>query len=141
MMCDLRIASRSATFAENFVKVGIIPGDGGAWFLPRVIGWARASEMALTGEAINVDQALAWGMVSAVYDDSELIGQAWTLAARIAANPRGALRSTKKLIREGMQTDLDAHLDKCALIQSQAHHSPEHEEAVRAILEKRPPNF
>lgn len=65
MMCDLRIASTTAQFAESFVKVGIIPGDGGAWLLPRAIGMARASEMAFTGEAIDAQTALEWGMISA----------------------------------------------------------------------------
>lgn len=141
MMSDLRLAARSATFAENFVKVGIIPGDGGAWFLPRVIGWARASELALTGEPITAEKALDWGMVSAVHDDESLIAEAWKLAERVAVNPRQALRATKKLLREGMLSDLNSHLDKCALIQAQAHHSADHAEAVRAILEKRAPDF
>lgn len=141
MMSDLRLASISATFAENFVKVGIIPGDGGAWFLPKVIGWARATELALTGEPISADKALEWGMVSAVYESERLLAEAWKLAERIAVNPRQALRSTKKLLREGMLSDLDSHLDKCALIQAQAHHSADHAEAVQAILEKRAPDF
>jgi enoyl-CoA hydratase/carnithine racemase len=106
-----------------------------------VIGWARASELALTGEPITADKALAWGMVSEVYEDESLLTEAWKLAERIAANPRQALRSTKKLLREGMMSDLNSHLDKCALIQAQAHHSADHKEAVQAILEKRMPDF
>ncbi|MET0316117.1 MAG: crotonase/enoyl-CoA hydratase family protein, partial [Rhodococcus fascians] len=87
LMCDLRIASTTATFAESFVKVGIIPGDGGAWLLPRAIGMARASEMAFTGEAIDAATALEWGLVSQVVEPGDLLGAAHALADRVAANP------------------------------------------------------
>ena len=98
MMCDMRIASEKAIFAESFVKVGLIPGDGGAWFLPRVVGISRANEMAYTGEPVNAETALAWGMVSRVVAPDELLNAANELAARIAVNPPSALRMTKKLL-------------------------------------------
>ena len=100
MMCDMRIASEKAIFAESFVKVGLIPGDGGAWFLPRVVGISRANEMAYTGEPVNAETALAWGMVSRVVAPDELLNAANELAARIAVNPPSALRMTKKLLKE-----------------------------------------
>jgi len=104
MMCDMRIASEKAIFAESFVKVGLIPGDGGAWFLPRVVGISRANEMAYTGEPVNAETALAWGMVSRVVAPDELLNAANELAARIAVNPPSALRMTKKLLKEGEHT-------------------------------------
>jgi len=73
MMCDIRIASTKARFAESFAKIGIIPGDGGAWFLPRAIGMSRACEMAFTGEAVDAETALSWGMVSEVVEPYDLL--------------------------------------------------------------------
>ena len=100
-MCDMRIASTKAFFAESFVKLGIIPGDGGAWLLPRAVGAARAAEMAFTGEPIDAAKALDWGLVSQVTEPEELLSAAHALAARVAANPPQVLRMTKKLLREG----------------------------------------
>lgn len=141
MMCDIRIASENAVFAENFVKVGLIAGDGGAWFLPRQIGLSRAAEMAFTGEPVDAATALEWGLVSRVVDDRHLIEEAKALAFRIAANPPGAVRMTKKLMREGLQTDLPALLETAAAYQAIAHHTEDHAEAVDAIVERRKPEF
>lgn len=141
MMCDMRIASETARFAESFVKVGLIPGDGGAWFLPRVIGLSRANEMAFTGEPIDAQTALQWGMVSRVVPSDELIAAANELAGRIAVNPPTALRMTKKLIKEGQHAGLESLLEMSASLQALAHQTSDHEEAVNAILEKRAPNF
>ncbi|AWI80634.1 enoyl-CoA hydratase [Parazoarcus communis] len=136
-MCDIRIASTDATFAESFVKVGIIPGDGGAWLLPRAVGLSRACEMAFTGESIDARTALAWGLVSDVVAPDELLPAARRLAARIAANPPQVLRMTKRLIREGQHMRLDSLLELSASMQAIAHHTKDHEEAVSALLEKR----
>lgn len=136
-MCDIRIASTDAIFAESFVKVGIIPGDGGAWLLPRAVGLSRACEMAFTGESIDARTALAWGLVSDVVAPDELIPAARRLAARIAANPPQVLRMTKRLIREGQHMRLDSLLELSASMQAIAHHTKDHEEAVSALLEKR----
>ncbi len=141
MMCDMRVASEKALFAESFVKVGLIPGDGGAWFLPRVIGQSRANEMAYTGEPVNAEKALAWGMVSSVVPADELMVAANTLAARIAVNPPAALRMTKKLIKEGEHSSLDSLLELSASLQALAHQTRDHAEAVDAIIEKRKPVF
>lgn len=141
MMCDLRVASTRAVFAESFVKVGLIPGDGGAWLLPRIVGMARATEMAFTGEAIDAQTALAWGMVSSVVEPDELLPAARALAGRIAANPPQALRMTKKLLREGQHQSLDALLELSAAMQTIAHSTADHHEAVAAMLDKRPPEF
>ncbi len=140
-MCDIRIASERATFAESFVKVGLIPGDGGAWLLPRAVGMSKAAEMAFTGEAISAAEALASGLVSQVVPEAELMEAAFKMAARITANPGQALRMTKRLLREGQHMRLESLLEMSAGFQALAHHTAQHEEAVTAFLEKRKPEF
>lgn len=140
-MCDIRIASETATFAESFVRVGIVPGDGGAWLLPRVIGMARASEMAFTGEVIDATTALAWNLVSRVVPADQLPAEARGLAARIAANPGTVMRMTKRLLRDGQQASLETLLELSAACQAIAHKTADHREAVNAFIEKRPPSF
>ena len=140
-MCDIRIASEKASFAESFVKVGIVPGDGGAWLLPRVVGMSKASEMAFTGEALTAAEALACGLVSRVVAPEALMSEARKLAGRIAANPGGVLRMTKRLLREGERSTLESLLETSAAYQAIAHLTPDHEEAVRAFVEKRAPKF
>jgi len=141
MMCDLRIASTSAFFAESFVKLGIIPGDGGAFFLPRAVGAARAAEMALTGDRVDAATALDWGLVSQVTEPEELISAARRLADRVAANPPHAVRMTKKLLREAQGRSLDGVLELSAAYQAIAHQTRDHHEAVAAMIEKRDPRF
>jgi enoyl-CoA hydratase/carnithine racemase len=141
LMCDIRIASSTAIFAENFVKVGIIPGDGGAWFLPRVVGLPRAMEMTLTGEPIDAVKAAEWGLVSNVVEPDELMNAAKKLAQRIASNPPQALRWAKRLLREGQQSSLASLLDMAGEFQGKLHQTEDHMEAVNAILEKRKPEF
>jgi enoyl-CoA hydratase/carnithine racemase len=140
-MCDIRIASENATFAESFVKVGIVPGDGGAWLLPRVIGLPKASLMAFTGDTIDAAKALEWGLVAEVVPAAELAQKAQALAQRIAANPAHALRLTKRLLREGQHMRLDSLLELSAAYQAMSHHTEDHLEAVNALLEKRPPQY
>jgi enoyl-CoA hydratase/carnithine racemase len=140
-MCDIRIASEQATFAESFVKVGIVPGDGGAWLLPRVVGKSKASEMAYTGESITAEEGLACGLVSRVVPHGALMDTAMALARKIAANPGGVLRMTKRLLREGESATLEALLEVSAAYQAIAHMEPDHHEAVRAFVEKRVPKF
>lgn len=140
-MCDLRIAGESAKFAESFVKLGLIAGDGGSWLLPRVIGWSKAAEMALTGDVIDAGEALACGLVSKVVPDADLMDAARTLAHRIAANPPHAVRMTKRLLWEGRRADLATLLEMASAMQAAAHATGDHEEAVAAFLEKRKPAF
>lgn len=136
-MCDLRIASEAATFAESFVKVGIVPGDGGAWFLPRVIGMARAAEMSFTGEAIDAQTALAWGMVSRVVPAADLLVTAQTLARKMAVNSAPAVRMTKRLLREGQQSSLANLLELSAAYQAIAHKTQEHADIVQDFMDKK----
>ncbi|MBV8704451.1 MAG: enoyl-CoA hydratase/isomerase family protein, partial [Acetobacteraceae bacterium] len=140
-MCDIRIAGESARFAESFVKVGLIAGDGGAWLLPRAVGYSKACEMAFTGEIIDAREALACGLVSRVVPDGELLGAARGLAERIAANPSHAVRMTKRLLMEGRNTRMDTLLEMAAAMQSLVHATADHREAVAAFLEKRPARF
>jgi enoyl-CoA hydratase/carnithine racemase len=140
-MCDVRIAGAGARFAESFVKLGIIPGDGGAWLLPRVVGYSKACEMAFTGDMLGADEALACGLVSKVVPDADLLAEARKLAGRIAANPPHAVRMTKRLIREGQHVQLATLLELSAAMQSLAHATTDHKEAVAAFIEKRKPEF
>lgn len=137
LMCDLRIASTRAFFAESFVKLGIIPGDGGAWFLPRVVGAARAAEMALTGDRVDAATALKWGLVSRVVEPDELLGAAHELADRIAVNPPRATRMTKRLLRESGHSSLNSLLELSAAMQPLGHHTEDHMEALTAMRDKR----
>ncbi len=140
-MCDMRIASEKASFAESFIRVGIVPGDGGAWLLPRAVGLAKAMEMAFTGEAIDAAEALAAGLVSRVVPHDQLLDAALALAGRIAANPGPTLRLTKKLMREAQVGTLETLLELSANAQALAHKTPEHREAVTAFIDKRAPDF
>ncbi len=140
-MCDIRLASTQAVFAESFVKLGIIPGDGGAWLLPRIIGIPKASIMAFTGDAINAEQALEWGLVEQLCSADELEAKALEMAQRIAKNPGHALRMCKRLLREGQHMRLDSLLELSAAYQALAHHTEDHAEAVEAFVEKRDPLF
>lgn len=140
-MCDLRIAAVSAKFGEVFVKLGVTPGDAGAWFIPRIIGIAKYAEMAFTGEPIDAQKALEWGLVSQVVPDGEVIDAALALAARIAANAPLALRMTKRLIREGQQTRLETHLELAAAFMALTHRTDDHREALSAYFERRPSVF
>lgn len=139
--CDIRIASEKATFAANFVKVGIVPALGAAWLLPRLVGMTRAAEMCFTGDSLDADEALACGLVSRVVAHGALLDEANNLAGRIAANPGQTLRMTKRLLREGQKIGLETMLEMAAGFQALAHQTRHHEEAVQAFEEKRNPVF
>jgi enoyl-CoA hydratase/carnithine racemase len=136
-MCDIRIASSSAKFAESFVKLGIIPGDGGAWLLPRTVGMSKAAEMTFTGDMMDADEALACGLVSRVVAPEKLLEEANALAQRISANPAPALRMAKCLLREGQHVRLDTLLEMSAAFQALAHFTPEHDAALTMFLAKK----
>jgi len=140
-MCDLRVASDRASFASSFVKLGIVPADGGAWLLSRTIGQTKAMELMLTGETIDAQRALAMGLVTTVVPHDELMGKALDFAQRIAANPQRTVRLTKRLLRESDGATLRSSLELAAAYQALAHNTDDHEEAVRAFLEKRAPVF
>lgn len=137
VMCDLRVASTKAWFAESFVQLGIIPGDGGAWLLTKAIGPARAAEMALTGDRVKAEQAAAWGLVNEVVEPDQLLEAAHTLAARVAKNPPHSVRMAKKLLRESQHQSLESLLELSAAMQALAHHTEDHREALAAFGDKR----
>jgi len=141
LMCDIRIAGKSARFAESFVKLGIVPGDGGAWLLPRVVGYSKAAEMAFTGDVLSADEALACGLVSQVVEDTDLLPAARRLAEKIATNPPHAVRMTKRLLKEGRQSTLAGLLEVSAAMQALSHTTRDHREAVDAFIGKRAPVF
>jgi enoyl-CoA hydratase/carnithine racemase len=140
-MCDIRIAANTARFAESFVKIGLVPGDGGAWLLPRVIGFPRATQMALTGEMIDAAEALSIGLVTKVVPPEELMSAARAMAQAVIANPPHAVRMTKRLLREAQTASLQTVLEMSAALQAIAHETMDHAEAIEAFKAKRPPEF
>lgn len=141
MMCDMRVASTRASFAESFLRVGLISGDGGAWYLPRVVGLSRAFEMAFTCAPVSAEDARVAGFVSRVVEPDALIDAAMELAAQIVVQPPQALRMMKRLIRQGAETSLAQNLELAAAMQPVAQSSADQHEAVMAFLEKRPARF
>lgn len=140
-MCDMRISAGHAVFAESFIKLGIVPGDGGAWFLPRIVGYSMACEMAFTGMQIDAEEARRIGLVSRVVDGPALMEKAFELAGRIDSVPGRTLRMTKRLLRDGSQLSLDHHLEMAGAFQTIAHETEDHREALAAMFEKRAPSF
>ncbi|MFO7853859.1 MAG: enoyl-CoA hydratase-related protein [Paracoccaceae bacterium] len=140
-MCDLRICGEDAVFAESFLRVGLIPGDGGGWFLPRVVGPARAREMLFTGAGVPAEKALAWGLATAVVPNDKLLDSAMKYAEAVAEMPPGAVREAKRLMRAAEGQTLDEHLEAAAWRQAKLQQLDDHREAVDAILEKRKPSF
>lgn len=141
VLCDIRLAGASAKMASSFVKVGIIPGDGGAWILTNAIGASRAAELVLTGDTIDAEEAMRIGLVSRVAPDEALMDEARKLANRIAVNPPRTVRLAKRLLREAQHGRLSDVLELSAAFQALAHETRDHKEAVDAFTEKRPPKF
>ncbi|MBT5496989.1 MAG: crotonase/enoyl-CoA hydratase family protein [Alphaproteobacteria bacterium] len=133
-MADIRIASTYARFAETFVKIGISPGDGGAYFLPRVISMSNAAEMVFTGELIDAAKALETGLVSQVVEPDELMNAAKAMADRIAANPPHALRLSKKLLRESSNSTMNQLLELSAVYNAMLQHTDDHRERVDDLV-------
>jgi enoyl-CoA hydratase/carnithine racemase len=140
-LADMRIAADNAVFGATFLKIGLVPGDGGAWILPRVLGMARAAELVFTADTIDAATALQWGLVSKVVPAAALMDEARALADRICRQPPDVLRMTKKLMREGMGVSFDTIMEMSAAYQSLAHLTEDHQEAVAAFFEKRPPDY
>jgi len=136
-MCDIRIASEQAIFAESFVKVGLIPGDGGAWLLQRIVGFARAAEMTLTGASLNAMESLACGLVSRVVPSGELLTTCEAIAQQIAENPPEAVRMSKKLLQHARGASLESTLALSAAFQAIAHTTEAHRGAVAAFRNRR----
>ncbi|MEO0551150.1 MAG: crotonase/enoyl-CoA hydratase family protein [Pseudomonadota bacterium] len=136
-MADIRIASDKAKFGVTFLKLGLIPGDGGAWLLPRTIGASRAAELLFTGDVIDAETALEWGLISKAVPPEDLMQEAMALASRIAAQPPQSLRLAKTLLRHGTMASYETLMEMSASAQSMMHYTEDHMEGVEAILEKR----
>lgn len=136
-LADIRIASEAATFGLPFLKLGIIPGDGGSWLLPRNIGYARAAEMLFTARSIDAATAAEWGLVNRVVPAGALMEEALATAAQVAAHGPQALRMAKTLLRQGRDMNFDQMLELSAAMQALAHLTDDHAEGVAAVLEKR----
>ncbi|MFN0090712.1 MAG: enoyl-CoA hydratase/isomerase family protein [Acidimicrobiales bacterium] len=141
LMADIRYAARSARFAESYIKVGLIPGDGGAFLLPRLVGLSKALELLWTGDFVDAEEAQRLGIVSKVCDDDALMGEMRALAERLAAGPRVAIRLMKQAVYRSLRMDFLAALDNVAGPMGVAFNTEDHREAVRAFAEKRPPSF
>lgn len=140
-MCDIRLGSTAAKFGETFVNLGIIPGDGGAYFLQRIVGFQLAAEMTFSGRIVGAEEAKDIGLLLEVVAPEELLPRAQALAASFAAKPPQALRLAKRLMKAAQRMELPDFLDMCAIYQGVCHNTADHLEAVGAFLEKRPPSF
>ena len=139
--CDLRIAAADARFVLAFGRLGLVPDSGATWFLPRLIGQARAAELALVGDPISADEALRIGLVSRVVPKDELLPQARALADRIAAGAPMAVALTKGALERAASIDLETALEGEAKLQGIAGASADHAEGLAAFREKRAPRF
>ena len=140
-MCDIRIGAEEAKFSESFLRIGIIPGDGGSWFLPKIIGLSRAAEMILTCDVLNAEKALEWGLISQIVPQENLLDTAMELAKKIVNNPPEAIRRAKRLLRLSQNTNLNTALEMAASQQSLLQMTNDHKEAIQALIEKRKPEF
>jgi enoyl-CoA hydratase/carnithine racemase len=136
-LCDIRIAARSAKFSVPFLKLGLVPGDGGAWLFPRVVGRSRAAEMFYTGDMIDAETAAEWGLASRVVEDATLMDEAMKTARKIAGNPPDVLRMTKRLLRDSEGASFETIMDLSSAMQSICHQTEDHGEAIEAFFEKR----
>jgi len=139
--CDIRIASTAARFGETFAKRGLHPDWGGTYFLPRLVGMAKACEMIFTGDMIDAQEALRLGIVSAVYPPEELMPAVRELAGKIAAGPPVAIRLAKRALYHGESADLRSALEFETFAQNVCSETEDAREGIRAFVEKRPPQF
>jgi 2-(1,2-epoxy-1,2-dihydrophenyl)acetyl-CoA isomerase len=141
LSCDIRIASDRAEFAEAFVRMGLVPGDGSCWQLPRLIGLSNTYFMQYTGDRIDAAEAYRMNLVSKVYTHGEMMASAMELAGRLATGATYSMSLTKYLVQKSMGTDLKDSLRLAQTAQELARRSDDHKEAVKAFLEKRKPVF
>lgn len=141
LACDLRIASTRAKLGETYIKLGLNPGNGGTYFLPRLIGSGLAAELAFTGDVIDAQRALAMGLVNRVVEPEVLLSEATALAARIATYPRLALEATKQQLRQSWHLDLISSMNASFWGVATMSHTEDLKEGIAAAREKRAPQF
>jgi 2-(1,2-epoxy-1,2-dihydrophenyl)acetyl-CoA isomerase len=141
MACDMRIASEAASFALAFGRVGLVPDSGATWFLPRLVGAARAAELALLNDALPAEDALRIGLVSRVVPADQLAAEVRAIATRLAAGAPRAIALTKRALNAAWDHDLDAALEYEAHLQDVAGRTKDHAEGMAAFMDKRPPRF
>jgi len=137
LMCDIRYAAQSARFAETYIKVGLVPGAGGAHFLPRLVGVSKALELFLTGDFLDADEALRLGLVNKVFPDDKLIEEVEKIARRMVRAPALTLRMTKRAIYQGMRNDLRTNLDLISSHYAVITASQEHKDLVNKFIAER----
>src|SRR5690606_21314919 len=140
-MCDIRIGSTEAQFGETFANLGLIAGDGGGWFLTRLLGYQRAAELTFTGRIVKAEEALRLGILLEVTEPGELLPRARALAEQIAAKPPQAVRYAKRLLKLAQRQQLEEHLATCSAYHAICHKTDDHPEALAAFFEKRPGRF
>lgn len=141
LACDIRLASEKASFVMAFAGVGLVPDSGSTWFLPRMLGFARAFELYATSGRLSAAEAEQAGLVNRVVDEAGFQAAVDELAAKLAAAPTKALGLTKRAMNRALSTDLEAALAYEAILQGIAGGTDDHAEGVAAFLEKRPPSF
>jgi 2-(1,2-epoxy-1,2-dihydrophenyl)acetyl-CoA isomerase len=141
LACDIRLASTTATFSQAFVRRGLHPDWGGTYFLPRVVGMARACEMVFTGDPVGADEALRLGLVSALHPPETLMAAARALAEKIARGPSIAIRLAKRALYHNQEVDLRAALEFETFAQNVCFETDDAREGIRAFAEKRAPVF
>ena len=141
LACDIVLAARSARFVQAFAKIGLIPDSGGTFFLPRLVGEARARALVMTAEPLNADTAAAWGLIWKVVDDAALLPEAEALTAHLATQPTQGLALAKRALAASAANTLDAQLDLERDLQRLAGQTPDYREGVQAFLAKRQPRF
>jgi enoyl-CoA hydratase/carnithine racemase len=141
LMCDMRIASDAARFSTGYVRVGLVPGDGDTYFLPRLIGTARALELLWTADFIEAAKALELGIVNRVVPADKLAEETYALARRIADGPQIPVRMIKRLVYQSMRLDLRTHLDLVSSHMAVVRDTEDHKEGVQAFKDKRAPKF
>ncbi len=140
-MCDIRIGSTNAQFGETFANLGIIAGDGGGWFLNRLLGYQRAAELTFTGRIVKAEEALKLGILLEVTEPDQLLARVKALAAKIAAKPPQAIRYAKRLLKLAQRQGLEEHLAVCSAYPAICHKTEDHAEALAAFFEKRTGKF
>jgi 2-(1,2-epoxy-1,2-dihydrophenyl)acetyl-CoA isomerase len=141
LACDIVLAARSAKFIQSFAKIGLVPDSGGSYFLPRLIGEARAKALAMLAEPVTAETAASWGLIWRVVDDDKLKAEAEALVTHLASQPTQGLAMIKLAFEGSATNTLDAQLDLERDLQRKAGRTPDYAEGVDAFMAKRPPNF